>query len=314
VSELSEALRSSSSTVSVVISTRNRKGELRRALISATALTSQPEILVIDDASDDGTCEMVNEEFPNVRLFSHSDRRGYVVRRNEGASSASGDLIVSIDDDADFSDPSCLNNLPELFADPRVAAAGLPYVDVISDHSGRVLQIAPDADDVWITNTFVGTAYAVRRDVFLKLGGFREELIHQGEERDFCLRLLERGHFVRLGVGQQIRHYPSVRRDLRRMDTFGRRNEILWAFTYLPWFLSVSFILGYTFRGMLYGLRVRRLGAMVEGIRQGYVACWELRSSREPLRRKTLAIERRLRKRGPMTLREVERHMAHQSD
>jgi GT2 family glycosyltransferase len=301
-------------TVSVVIATRNRKDELRRALNSATALTSQPEILVIDDASDDGTCEMVREEFPAVRLFSHCERRGYVVRRNEGARIALGDVLVSIDDDADFSDPDCLRDLPRLFSESRVAAAGLPYVDVISDQSGGVLQRAPDDAGIWVTNTFVGTAYAVRRDVFLRLGGFREELIHQGEERDFCLRLLANGHFVRLGAGPHIRHYPSLRRDLRRMDTFGRRNEILWAFTYLPRFQSAAFMLGYTLRGILYGLRVGRVGAMLEGIRQGYVACWNLRSSRNPLRRDTLGVERLLRQRGPMTLAALEHLMAQRSD
>ena len=53
---------------SIVITTKNRKESLRRAIASAVMQTIPVEIIVIDDGSTDGTSEMVTSEFPQVRL------------------------------------------------------------------------------------------------------------------------------------------------------------------------------------------------------------------------------------------------------
>ena len=92
-------------TASIVITTKNRKEELRLALRSAVTQSGQPEIIVLDDGSTDGTAELVRVEFPQVTLHRFEESKGLVVRRNEGARLAAGDVIFSIDDDAMFSTP-----------------------------------------------------------------------------------------------------------------------------------------------------------------------------------------------------------------
>ena len=54
-------------TVSVVIATRDRKSDLRRAIASCLRQTAAPEILVLDDGSTDGTADMVRQEFRRLR-------------------------------------------------------------------------------------------------------------------------------------------------------------------------------------------------------------------------------------------------------
>lgn len=73
--------------------------------------------------------------------------------------------------------------------------------------SQNKFQNAPDIDGIWVTDSFRGTSYALKRDVFLRLGGYREQIIHQGEESDFCIRLLDRGFIARLGFGDMIIHH-----------------------------------------------------------------------------------------------------------
>jgi glycosyltransferase involved in cell wall biosynthesis len=125
---------------------------------------------------------------PQLRLIRHKVSAGYIVRRNEGARVAKGDVVFSLDDDAVFSSPFVLEQTLRDFSHPRIGAVAIPYIE--PHKANKEMQRAPTREDVWITASYIGTAHAVRRDVFLALRGYREHLVHQGEEGDFCLRML----------------------------------------------------------------------------------------------------------------------------
>jgi glycosyltransferase involved in cell wall biosynthesis len=125
---------------------------------------------------------------PVLRLIRHEVSAGYIVRRNEGARLAKGDVIFSLDDDAVFSSPFVVEQTLRDFSHPRIGAVAIPYIE--PHKANKEMQRAPTREDVWITASYIGTAHAVRRDVFLARGGYREHLVHQGEEGDFCLRML----------------------------------------------------------------------------------------------------------------------------
>src|SRR5919199_5385845 len=86
----------------IAIVTRDRRDELREAVRSALEQEGAIEVLVLDDGSQDGTPEMLSEEFPDVRVARFDDNAGVAARRNDAAALAGGDVIVSIDDDAVF--------------------------------------------------------------------------------------------------------------------------------------------------------------------------------------------------------------------
>ena len=218
-------------TATVVITTKNRKDDLRIAIASSLKQEPGVEVLVVDDGSTDGTSEMMRTEFPAARLIRHEQSRGYIVRRNEGAREASGDVVVSIDDDAAFTTPGIIADCLASFTDERVGAVAIPYIDVNKD--GLLKQHASD-EDLHVTARYIGTAHAVRRDLFLRLGGYREALVHQGEESDFCLRMLDAGFVVALGRGAPIHHFESPKRDFSRMDYYGARNAVLFELQNVP--------------------------------------------------------------------------------
>jgi hypothetical protein len=97
-----------------------------------------------------------------------------------------------LDDDAVFSSPFVVEQTLLDFSHPRIGAVAIPYIE--PHKANKEMQRAPTREDVWITASYIGTAHAVRRDVFLALGGYREHLVHQGEEGDFCLRMLAAEH------------------------------------------------------------------------------------------------------------------------
>ena len=152
-------------SATVVVTTRNRKEDLRTCLSSIQRQSIPVETIVIDDASTDGTAEMVRAEFPTARLVAHGDMHGYIRGRNEGARLATGDVIVSLDDDAAFSAERIIADALACFDDERVAAVAIPYIDVNREPTLR--QSAPDSSATYVVESFIGTAHAVRRSVFV---------------------------------------------------------------------------------------------------------------------------------------------------
>jgi hypothetical protein len=105
---------------------------------------------------------------------------------------AAGDVIFSLDDDAVFSSLRVVEQTLGDFSHPRIGAVAIPYIE--PHKANTEMQRAPTGEDIWITASYIGTAHAVRRNVFLALGGYREHLVHQGEEGDFCIRMLAAKH------------------------------------------------------------------------------------------------------------------------
>jgi glycosyltransferase involved in cell wall biosynthesis len=288
----------------VMIVTKNRRDELRRAVASALTQTADLEVLVIDDGSTDGTAEMLAAEFPTVRVRRSERSQGYIVQRNLGVQLATAPIVITVDDDAAFASPRTVEQTLLDFDEPRVGAVAIPHIDIGFEDAPRLPPAPPHG--VLVTSEFVGTACAVRREVFLRIGGFRDSIFHQGEERDFCVRLLGAGYVVRVGRADPIDHFTSPRRDVRRMDLYGRRNTILYAWYNEPLPSALVRMVEMSAQGLASGISVRRPGAAVHGLLLGYRACWEHRRERRPLPRPVIKLFRQLWKRGPLPLSEIE--------
>jgi GT2 family glycosyltransferase len=290
-------------TATIVITTHNRKGELRKALRSALSQDVPGEVIVADDASEDGTAAMVREEFPVVKVLRAERRLGYIAQRNRAAAEASGTVIVSIDDDAEFGSADTVRRTLAEFSDGRIGAVAIPHEDTLS---GTVVNsAAPDDGRIWCVAAYTGTAHAVRRDVFMKLGGYREDLLHQGEESDYCIRVLATGHVTRLGRAPLIRHHESARRSFARMDFHGRRNDILFAWRHAPSAWLLPHLLGTTWHGFRDAARTGRWKSHGSGIMEGWRMIFAGGTLREPVPPKVYQAFRLLRKQGPKPLEEI---------
>ncbi len=289
-------------SATVVITTKDRRDDLAKAIESALSQTASPDVLVMDDASTDGTPDMIRDRFPRVRLERAESSRGYIVARNQAARLIQTDIIFSLDDDAIFSTSTIVAQILAEFQDPRIGVVAIPFIDV--NRGPRVLQQAPDAN-ISITDSFQGTAYAVRRDLFTHLGGFREYLFHQGEERDFSIRMLAAGYVVRLGGADPIHHFESPRRNFRRRDLYGRRNDVLFAWHNVPMPHLPAHLAATTFNGLRTGWQVRRPWRMIQGLAQGYACIPHEWSRRAPVPRNIYTLSRLLRRRGSMPLEEI---------
>lgn len=288
----------------VVISTRNQRENLHQPILSALHQSIPVELIVVDDGSTDGTAEMVRSEFPQVRLVQHKESSGYIMRRNEAARLASTPVIFSLDDDAEFSSPRVVQQTLAEFGNARTGAIAIPCVDVRQDHSLR--QLNPDYSNPFVVDSFIGTAHAIRKDIFLFVGGYRSDLFHQAEERDFCLRMLNLGWVVQLGRADPIFHYEASHRDFSRMDFYGRRNDVLFAWHNVPSPWLAPHLVGTTFNGLLAAVRSGHWLRMLAGTISGYIELFRHARERRPVSARVYRLHRRLKKDGPRPLQAIE--------
>jgi len=280
--------------ITVIISTKNRWQDLQRALLSLRNQSLAHKVIVIDDNSDDGTSDNVKSLFPEVFLFTHNESKGYIVRRNEAVGLAQTPYVLSIDDDCVLENNKTIYELALFCSNTNSAAVAWPHIDVTK--SDEVSNYAPPKE-LWQSCTFKGCSFIVDKKIFLESGGFRANFVHQGEEEDFCIRLLDRGFPVLLGCGNPIYHYESPRRNWGRMDYYGSRSLILFAFFNVPLlFLPIQLVLSAS-KSILYGFKIKRpyqkfLG-VVHGFRDGFRL---MKTERKPVSSKTFLRYRKLKK------------------
>lgn len=292
-------------TASVVITTRNRAPELARALESVLRQSVRAEILVFDDDSTDGTAGLVRERFPAVRYIRSPRPLGVVAARNEAIKLASGGIVFTIDDDCVMDSPLTIERTLADFDHPRIAVVAIPHIDVYRSRSP--FHAPPEPSGTWVSAQFAGGSNALRRDLFLSLGGYRSAYHRQAEEYDLSTRLLDAGYVVRCGSSAPILHFESPIRDNRSVWFNIGRSFLLYAWFNVPR-RYLSFHAAGTFWNCL--TAARRDGYTVPTFRGLLSALRDsvpLRSERRPIDPAAYRLYRRLRRTSPVPLAQIER-------
>jgi glycosyltransferase involved in cell wall biosynthesis len=286
----------------IVITTKDRKEELRRCL--ASCMTQQPpvDVLVLDDGSRDGTGAMVEREFPTVRLIRSEVSRGVIAQRNRGAQLADGDVVISLDDDAVISTPDLVRATLAQMGDPRVGAVAIPIREFRGGALWDVGVRAPDAERIYVCREYVGCAHAVRRDVFLRLGGYFRFLRFGYEELGLSMLLLESGFAVRVGTSAPILHYPSLQRDVAGQKREFARSAVLVAWRVVPWSRLPLHLLGVAYHIVQHGVQNGFFMSRLRGLAAGMACCVREPVARAPVSRATYRVIREMTRCGAMPL------------
>lgn len=185
--------------VTVVIPSRNRRDFLADALASALAQRDVAlEVVVVDDASTDGTSQLLAEEFdPRLRMLRQPSRGGVAAARNEAIATARGAWLAFLDDD-DLWAPTWLCTALDVAArhDAGVVYGSRLFLNERREPVAVSLTERPDTLAVRLRqiNVFGGpSAVIARTEIVRRAGGFDESLSALADW-DLWLRLADLGH------------------------------------------------------------------------------------------------------------------------
>jgi GT2 family glycosyltransferase len=243
---------------------------------------SDLRILIFDDASDEPCPFDVSCVLPGAQVTRFAESKGYIVRRNQLAQRISSKYYLSLDDDS-FPVAGSLNDALA-FAESHSDLLCLSF-PTYNPLTGKQ-QVQSLSAEPYRVRSFIGCAHLLHRERFLDLGGYREELVHQGEEVELSARAFQQGLYCYHYPGFQIHHTESsAGRKLHRMDFYGARNNVLWN----DWFVPSRFKLVKQARtlisctGLL--LKTRRIGH-VKGQLAGFRDALKYRTNRRPMSQK----------------------------
>jgi GT2 family glycosyltransferase len=209
--------------ITFLISTYNRSAVLMRTLSDlrdvGTRAALRTETIVVDNASTDGTADLVAREFPDVRLIRGRTNRG-ACAKNDGLAVAAGRFIVFLDDDSYPTAESLSRMVAHFAADPSLGAA---VFDVTLPDGSRECSAYP--------NVFIGCGTGFRREALEQVGGLPDDFFMQAEEYELSLRLLNGGWRIRRLDDLHVHHLktPGARVPTRTTRLDVRNNLTLLA-------------------------------------------------------------------------------------
>src|SRR5215217_7035814 len=211
-----EAVRGRDGRVAVVVVTRNRLPELLTTLGHLRSLPESPRVVVVDNASTDGTARTVRERFPEVEVVALPENIGGA-GRNVGVRKADAPYVAFSDDDSWWASGS-LSRAADLFdAHPRlglVAARTLVGPEEREDPINADMEhvpLPPEPDLPGpLTLGFLACASVVRRVAYLEAGGFKARMMIGGEEELLAADMAAAGWGLAYVSELTAHHHPST--------------------------------------------------------------------------------------------------------
>jgi len=227
--------------VSVIIVNYNVRAFLESALHSAQKALQglNGEIIVVDNASQDYSAEMVRERFPDVRLIASTVNLGFGKANNKAMQLSEGRYLLILNPDTIIQEETLRTMIAFMDDHPDAGMAGckvlnadgsfqlscrrgfptpwasfckafglstiFPKVRVFAGYNLTYL----DENGTYIIDALAGSFMMVRREVFTQTGGFDEDYFMYGEDLDWCYRTQKAGWNIWYTPVTQIIHYKG---------------------------------------------------------------------------------------------------------
>jgi len=247
--------------LSIIILTWNQRDYTLRCLQSISSLVNDEavEVLLVDNASTDGTREAVARDFPSVKVIVNSENRGVAAARNQGLKQATGRKLMLLDNDTIASADAITAIEHYLDTHPAVGLCGCRLVGEdgtvqasYKEYPGLGIKVRnvlgmkrkeatfPVDDEGNLTPTYViGACQMFPRKVLERVGLLDEHIFYGPEDADYCLRVAAAGWQVKYLTQPTIVHCfqrsttrrifsPLGRKHIAALLYFYRKHRRLW--------------------------------------------------------------------------------------
>ena len=286
--------------VSFVLATYNRPTDLTEAVDAILDQEYDPFEVIVVSSSTDETRELFDAggrfDRDDVHYHEFEERMGVPMARNIGFDLASGEILVTTDDDAVLDDPGATETIVSLFQAHEDVGV-LAFQSRRYDTGEPILMEIPDPPDPrtppthqYYASSFCGVGNAIRRDLIEEVGVFPADFVYGFEEHDLSLRLLDAHWEILYAPSVAVYHKQTPKARLPPAETRERQieNRIKLAVRNLPWRYVVFTALVWSVYAVLTArfrlAPVRRVLRSLWGQRHGLLA------ERNVIDRRTIAL------------------------
>ena len=218
--------------LSVVIVNYNVRHFLELCLksVQAAIQTIDAEIIVVDNASGDDSCEMVRTLFPEVVLIANKDNVGFSTANNQGVAIAKGDYVCILNPDTFVTEETFVKLFDFAAKTPQMGAVGTRLIDGTgrflpeskrnlptpkvafqkifgSGNSYYVEDLSPT--EIGVATVLVGAFMFLKREVYQEVGGFDEQYFMYGEDIDLSYTIEKAGYQNYYFGATTVLHYKG---------------------------------------------------------------------------------------------------------
>lgn len=192
--------------VSIIIVNYNTADLIRVCLESLGPDTAPSrEVFVVDNASTDGSAEMVRNRYPRVYLIVNPQNRGFAAANNQVLPLCRGRYLYYLNPDARLAGAGVLAECVRFMnAHPQVGLAGTKLLNpdgslqesISLRYPGQKFAKSEMAGLKGALACVMGASMLARTDLIRRLGGFDEDFLLYGEDQDLCLRIRRAGYEI----------------------------------------------------------------------------------------------------------------------
>ncbi len=172
------------------------------------------EIIVVDNNSEDQSCDLVKQNFPKVNLIRNTENSGFSKGNNKGVKSAKGEYLCILNPDTVVPE-DCFSKLFKHYLElENIGAIGVQLIDGSGEFLEESKRNVPtprvalkkllgrpssyynfdlEKDKNGSTNILVGAFMFLKTDLYVSIGGFDEDYFMYGEDIDFSYRIKKAG-------------------------------------------------------------------------------------------------------------------------
>lgn len=229
--------------LSVIVVSYNTAALTCDCLASVSAAAGEKEVLVVDNASRDGSSEAIRARFPGVRLIANADNRGFGAANNQALPLCRGRHLFFLNPDTQVAPDAFVRALAFMEAHPEVGLAGCRMVNPDGTAQESVSWRYPgqkhcrgELDGLpGRIACVLGAAMIAPACLIRELGGFDEDFFLYGEDQDLALRVRRAGREVGYIADATVVHHggqserptgsgPMWERKVRAENLFYRKH------------------------------------------------------------------------------------------